>query len=63
MSKTLQRDIYGLRAPGYPIEIVEPPLPDPLTAAQYSCLYWVDHLLDCDRGHTTIDLKDGGSVY
>ena len=63
MSRTLQRDIYGLRAPGYPIEKVKPPDPDPLVAAQYSCLYWVDHLLDCDRGYTTIDLIDGGSIY
>ncbi len=63
MSKTLRRDIYDLRAPGFPIEKVEPPVPDPLAIAQYSCLYWVDHLLDCDRGHTTNDLKDGGSVH
>jgi hypothetical protein len=63
MSKTFRRDIYGLRAPGFPIEKVEPPVPDPLAVAQYSCLYWVDHLLDCDRGHTTNDLKDGGSVH
>jgi hypothetical protein len=63
MSKTLRRDIYRLRAPGFPIEMVEPPVPDPLAVAQYSCLYWVDHLLDCNRGHTTNDLKDGGSVH
>ena len=63
MSKTFRRDIYGLHAPGFPIKKVEPPIPDPLAAAQYSCLYWVDHLLDCDRGHTTNDLKDGGSVH
>jgi hypothetical protein len=63
MSQTLRRDIYGLRAPGFQIEMVEPPVPDPLAAAQYSCLYWVDHLLDCDRGHTTIDLIDGSSIY
>ncbi|TVY78253.1 Vegetative incompatibility protein HET-E-1 [Lachnellula suecica] len=62
MSKTLQRDIYGLRAPGYPIEMVEPPIPDPLAAAQYSCLYWVDHFLDCDKGQTTNDLIDSGSI-
>jgi hypothetical protein len=43
--------------------MVEPPVPDSLAVAQYSCLYWVDHLLDCDRGHTTNDLKDGGSVH
>ncbi|KAM3089323.1 hypothetical protein ACMFMG_000927 [Clarireedia jacksonii] len=63
MSKTLRRDIYGLRAPGFLTEMVDPPVPDPLAAAQYSCLYWVDHLLDCDRGHTTNDLIDGGSVH
>ncbi|KAH9205082.1 WD40-repeat-containing domain protein, partial [Leptodontidium sp. 2 PMI_412] len=42
---------------------VEPPVPDPLAAVQYSCLYWIDHLLDCDRGHTTDELKDDGSVH
>ncbi|CAG8980239.1 hypothetical protein HYALB_00009821 [Hymenoscyphus albidus] len=63
MSKTLRRDIYELRDPGFQIEMVEQPVPDPLAAAQYSCLYWVDHLLDCDRGHTTNDLIDGGSVH
>ncbi|KAH6703070.1 hypothetical protein BKA61DRAFT_528255 [Leptodontidium sp. MPI-SDFR-AT-0119] len=63
MSKALRRDIYGLCAPGFPIEMVKPPVPDSLAAVQYSCLYWVDHLLNCDRGLTTIDLIDGGSVY
>ena len=63
MFKTFRRDMYGLHAPGFPIEKVEPPIPDPLAVAQYSCLYWVDHLLDCDRGYTTNDLKDGGSVH
>jgi hypothetical protein len=63
MSKTFQRDIYGLYTPGFPIKKVEPPIPDPLAIAQYSCLYWVDHLLNCDRGHTTNNLKDSGSVH
>jgi hypothetical protein len=61
--RTLRRDIYGLHSPGFPNEKVEPPVPDPLAAAQYSCLYWVDHLLDCDRKDTTNDVKDGGSVH
>jgi hypothetical protein len=61
MSKTLKRDIYGLKAPGISIDQVKQPDPDPLTAARYSCLYWVDHLIDCDiRGNTINDLKDGG---
>ena len=46
MSKTLRRDIYGLGAPGYPIEQVEQPDPDPLATSRYSCIYWIDHLYD-----------------
>ncbi|GKT96934.1 LOW QUALITY PROTEIN: beta transducin-like protein HET-E4s [Colletotrichum tofieldiae] len=46
MSGTLQRDIYSLRAPGFPINHVKPPDPDPLAPARYSCVYWVSHLAD-----------------
>ncbi|CAI7659582.1 unnamed protein product [Penicillium palitans] len=42
--KTLQRDIFQLKFPGFPIEKVVPPSPDPLAAARYACVYWVDHL-------------------
>jgi hypothetical protein len=65
MSRILRRDMYGLRAPGYPIEQVKPLDPDPLEAIRYSCLYWVDHLFDgnsaCYAGHSA-DLQDGGIV-
>ena len=63
MSRTLRCDMYGLFAPGFPIGEVEPPIPDPLAVVQYSCLYWINHLLDCDRGHTTDELKDDSSVH
>jgi hypothetical protein len=64
MSKILRCDIYSLKAPGISIDEVKPPDPDPLAAIQYSCLYWVDHLLDCQtREDTTLDLKDSGSVH
>ncbi|KAH6669998.1 hypothetical protein B0J14DRAFT_486233, partial [Halenospora varia] len=64
MSKTLRRDVYSLGAPGISIDQVKQPYPDPLAIVRYSCLYWVDHLLDCDtRGNSSNDLKDGGSVY
>ena len=60
MSQTLRRDIYSLRAPGISIDQVEAPNPDPLAAAGYSCLYWADHLFDCDIiGNEINDLKDG----
>jgi hypothetical protein len=46
------------------IDQVKQPDPDPLAAAQYSCLYWVDHLIDYEiRGDTINDLKDSGLVY
>jgi hypothetical protein len=44
LSKTLKRDMYKLEAPGFLINEVKRPKPDPLAAARYSCVYWVDHL-------------------
>jgi NACHT domain/Heterokaryon incompatibility protein (HET) len=65
MSKTLRRDIYDLRAPGYLIERVKPPDPDPLAASRYSCIYWVDHVYDWNlncHADQRVDLQDGGIV-
>jgi hypothetical protein len=44
MFKTLRRDIFELKLPGFPIERVIPPSPNPLAAAKYACVYWVEHL-------------------
>jgi hypothetical protein len=46
LSKTLRRDMYGLKAPGISINNVQPPNPDPLGASRYACIYWIDHLCD-----------------
>jgi hypothetical protein len=46
LSRTLQRDMYSLKAQGTAIEDVQPPEPDPLAATRYSCVYWIDHLYD-----------------
>lgn len=65
ISKTLRRDIYNLRAPGYAIERVKQPDPDPLAASRYSCIYWVDHLYawnSMSRTEHGVDLRDGGAV-
>jgi hypothetical protein len=63
MSKTLRLDVYSLGAPGFSIDQVKQPDPDPLAPARYSCLYWIDHLLDCDtRRNTSSYLEDSGSV-
>ena len=52
MSLTLRRDMYSLCTPGFPIERVQQPDPDPLAAVRYSCVYWVEHLLEWDRSIT-----------
>ena len=62
LSRTLKRDIYGLKRPGYPTDEVTPPKPDPLANVQYSCLYWVDHLHDSRLAGPAGDLRDGGSI-
>jgi hypothetical protein len=46
LSRTLRRDMYGLEAPGHPIENVKLPEADPLVVSRYSCIYWIDHLCD-----------------
>jgi hypothetical protein len=58
MSETLRRDMYSLRRPGFPIDLVKLPDPDPLASARYSCVYWVDHLSDwnsCKNGENGQD--------
>ena len=63
MSRTLRRDIINLGAPGFPINRVKQPEPDPLAAARYACVYWVDHLCDSSRtAGQDNDLQDGGAV-
>ncbi|KAF4962647.1 hypothetical protein FSARC_9317 [Fusarium sarcochroum] len=46
LTRTLKRNIYGLDYPGFPIEEVESPRPDPLTPIRYLCTYWGRHLHD-----------------
>ncbi|MCJ1280176.1 hypothetical protein MMC21_008003 [Puttea exsequens] len=46
MSRTLHRDMYHLKAPGFPIDQVPQPPIDPLAAVRYSCVYWVDHFME-----------------
>jgi hypothetical protein len=58
LSRTLCRDIYQLSHPGTAAKDIMPPSPNPLAPVMYSCLYWVDHLLDA---HPTWihDIQDG----
>ncbi|KAK5992022.1 Vegetative incompatibility protein HET-E-1 [Cladobotryum mycophilum] len=66
MSEILRRDIYDLNAPGFPIDKVTQPDPDPLATIGYCCVYWIDHLCDgiSTEASTPInDLHDNGTVY
>ncbi|KAF2418759.1 HET-domain-containing protein [Tothia fuscella] len=66
LSPTLQRDMYSLRALGYPIDKVKKPESDPLAKSRYACVFWIDHLSDwftksgADPYHG--DLQAGGTV-
>jgi hypothetical protein len=46
LSRTLHKDMYSLKALGYPFKNVKPPNPDPLAVSRYPCVYWIDHLYD-----------------
>jgi len=59
----LRRDMYGLRHPGFPVDQIKRPDPDPLATAAYSCVYWANHL---DASKTSLendDLRDGGKIH
>ncbi|KAK3364027.1 WD40-repeat-containing domain protein [Lasiosphaeria hispida] len=65
MTSMLRRDIYSLRAPGYPINHVKQPKPDPIAAVRYACVYWVDHLHDwqsSDNAKHPDVFQDGGTI-
>ncbi|KAF1963886.1 HET-domain-containing protein [Bimuria novae-zelandiae CBS 107.79] len=57
LTRTLHRDMYGLKALGSPVKNAEPPNPDPLVESRYPCVYWIDHLCDSK----TKSLADRGS--
>jgi hypothetical protein len=66
MSKTLRRDMYSLRALGYPTERIEQPDPDPLVASRYFCIFWIAHLYDWNSDSSVdhkVDLQDRGVVH
>ncbi|KAJ5902684.1 hypothetical protein N7495_003212 [Penicillium taxi] len=52
MFKTLRRDIFDIKLPGFPIKDVKKPNPNPLAAAEYACVHWVDHLQGSECNET-----------
>ncbi|KAF2627610.1 hypothetical protein BU25DRAFT_439998 [Macroventuria anomochaeta] len=65
LSRTLHRDMYSLKAPGFHIDNVQPSDPDPLAASRYPCVYWIDHLYDSKprlQANSTSDQQVTGVV-
>lgn len=61
--QTLRRDIYNIKAPGFPATKVEKPSPDPLRTTGYACVYWVEHLQASGYDQTADpSLSDGGYI-
>ena len=63
LSKTLHRDMCCLKAPWVCTDNVKLPMPDPLAASCYPCIYWIDHLCKLAPGSydDTINLWDANS--
>jgi hypothetical protein len=63
MFKTLRRDIFGIKLPRFSIKDVRQPRPNPLAAAEYACVYWVDHLQESERNKVyDFSFNDRGPV-
>ncbi|KAF5658161.1 vegetatible incompatibility het-e-1 [Fusarium circinatum] len=62
LSKTLRRDICQLDDPGFDIEDILPDDLELLDPIRYSCVYWVDHLLDSKPTKLNSSLGSGGYV-
>lgn len=63
LAKTLRRDICGIKNPGISIDQVKTlHSPDSLAAVRYSCVHWIEHLIEAasTRGNSVI--KDGGQL-
>lgn len=61
MAKVLKRDLYNLKCPGYLIQDITPPEPDPLAPISYSCLHWVAHLKEA-LSISNAEIADGGLI-
>jgi hypothetical protein len=62
MRAKLQRNIYNLEYPGFPITKVQAPHPDPLASIRYACVYWIDHLCEIKSCHDRVGLCDNGTI-
>ncbi|KAI5463895.1 hypothetical protein BGZ63DRAFT_423199 [Mariannaea sp. PMI_226] len=61
----LRRNVNRLEYPGFLIDEIPTPKPDPLASIRYSCIYWVEHLSNCGpaEGAREKNLQDTSVVY
>ncbi|KAI1453987.1 hypothetical protein F4805DRAFT_441186 [Annulohypoxylon moriforme] len=62
LSEMLRRDMYSLGNPGILMNEVSPPIPNPLNAIEYSCIYWIDHFLAADPDNE-LSSQYGEAIY
>jgi hypothetical protein len=63
LSRTLQRDIYNIKSHWLQGEPVKKPTPDPLIAARYACVFWVDHFQDGSHDKIVVpSFHEGGCI-
>ncbi|KAJ5538249.1 hypothetical protein N7494_007728 [Penicillium frequentans] len=58
MFKTLRRNIFDIESFGISTKEFTQPSPNPLAAAKYACVYWVDHLQEGWCGEDTAHSLD-----
>ena len=49
MFRALKKDVYNLECPDSSISQIRVPRPDPLAGITYSCVYWIQHLINGKR--------------
>lgn len=63
MFKTLRRDIFDIKLPGFSIKDVKQRSLNPLSTAEYACVYWVDHLKCSERNkYYGLSLEESGRL-
>ncbi|KAL2192580.1 hypothetical protein P885DRAFT_47293, partial [Corynascus similis CBS 632.67] len=62
LSSVLQQNMYNLDL-GFKAKNISPPDPDPLAPIRYSCVFWVEHLLNGENSERQKALADDGVVF
>lgn len=60
IASVLKEDIYGIEDPGFDIQNLIIPNPNPLAPARYACAHWIDHIRNCNSSQIADELKGNG---